>query len=93
MAPPNPFIPFAPHHIYIGLFLILLSVLMLPQLRDYKPYIYIVFIVGLFLVLDDFIEHTLTANTPMRHLFSLLSGHGINHRDHLVTLFFRYPKG
>lgn len=67
---------------------------MLPQRNDFRLWIYLLFILGLFLIIDDFIEHTITADTPLRHLFSYLTGHGITHRDHLVNIIFSfwYPK-
>ena len=67
MTPPNPFIPFAPHHLYIGLMLVTLAILMIPH-RIYRPIMFILFILGIILMVDDFIEHTVTEATPFRYV-------------------------
>ena len=71
MNPPVPFIPFAPHHLYLGIMIVLYGMLMIPH-RIYKPIMIILFITGIILIIDDIIEHTITGSTPIRLLFIFL---------------------
>jgi len=65
----NPFVPKAPHHLYIGLFILFMSWTMYSY-SYYYPLCYILTAIGLFITIDDIIEHTITANTPLRILFT-----------------------
>lgn len=55
----------ATHHLYIGFFIILYSLL---SMRYTEIYIFEnnLFILGFYFIMDDIIEHTITANTPLR---------------------------
>jgi len=64
----NPFIPKAPHHLYIGLFVLFLSWTMWDY-DYYHPLCEVLAVVGLFITVDDVIEHTVTSSTPLRLLF------------------------
>jgi hypothetical protein len=68
MRKPNHFKPFAPHHLYIGLFTLILSILMIPY-TYYTGIRELLFLAGFLVILDDFIEHTVTADTPLRIFF------------------------
>jgi hypothetical protein len=62
------FNPLGPHHFYIGIFMILLSLLM-----SWGNWVNwscaIMFIAGSLIALDDLIEHTITGSTPLRIFF------------------------
>jgi len=64
----NPFKPKAPHHLYIGLFLLFLAWTMWDY-DYYHPLAEITAIAGAYITIDDIIEHTITAKTPLRLLF------------------------
>ena len=64
----NPFKPKAPHHLYIGLFLLFLAYTMWDY-DYYHPLAEIVATAGAYITIDDIIEHTITAKTPLRLLF------------------------
>jgi len=64
----NPFIPKAPHHLYIGLFILFLAWTM-KDYSYYHPLCDILTVIGAFITIDDVIEHTVTADTPLRLLF------------------------
>ena len=68
MIPRNPFNWRGPHHGYIGMFLIILGALMHPE--QYAVWIRVLFGgVGLLILFDDLIEHTVTKATPLRLFF------------------------
>lgn len=67
MKPPNKFIPFAPHHIYLGLVMIVAGVLCIPY---YTTSAIVFSIVGALIFFDDLLEHTITASTPLRWFFN-----------------------
>jgi len=64
----NPFVPKAPHHLYIGIFILFLAWTM-KDYDYYHPLCDILFVVGAYITIDDIIEHTITADTPLRILF------------------------
>jgi len=64
----NPFKPKAPHHAYIGAFLLFLAYTMWDY-SYYHPLAEIIAAVGAFVLVDDIIEHTITAKTPLRLFF------------------------
>jgi len=64
----NPFKPKAPHHAYIGTFLLFLAWTMWDY-SYYHPLAEITAITGAYILIDDIIEHTITAKTPLRLLF------------------------
>lgn len=65
---PNPFNPKAPHHLYIGLFMLFLAYTMWGY-DYYHPLAEITATIGAFVTIDDVIEHTVTAKTPLRLFF------------------------
>ena len=65
---PNSFKPRAPHHLYIGLFMLFLAWTMWPY-DYYHPLAEITAITGAYITMDDIVEHTVTARTPLRILF------------------------
>jgi len=64
----NPFKPKAPHHAYIGAFLLFLAWTMWDY-DYYHPLCEYVAVTGAYVLIDDVIEHTITAKTPLRLLF------------------------
>jgi len=68
MRPRNPFIPKAPHHLYIGLFILFLSWTMWDY-DYYHPLCEYLATLGAYVIIDDVIEHTITSDTPLRILF------------------------
>jgi len=65
---PVPFNPRAPHHSYLGAFLLFLAWTMWPYWY-YHPLTEIFAVLGAFAVIDDVIEHTITRRTPLRLIF------------------------
>jgi len=61
----NPFKPKAPHHAYIGAFLLFLAYTMWDY-DYYHPLAEITATIGAYITIDDIIEHTITAKTPLR---------------------------
>jgi len=68
LDPPVKFIPRGPHHLYIGLVLIVFGWLMAPY-DYYQVWSNIFYIVGALIMADDIIEHTITGSTPLRIFF------------------------
>lgn len=68
LKPPNKFIARAPHHLYIGIVIIFFGWLMDPW-EYYSVWTTLFYIVGSYVFIDDFIEHTATASTPLRWFF------------------------
>jgi hypothetical protein len=62
------FEPIAPHHLYMGLFLMFISWTMLPY-SYYYPLCEYTMVIGLLVVIDDLVEHLVTGSTPLRLLF------------------------
>jgi len=56
----------APHHLYLGIALLIMGWLSAPYYEITTP---ICYILGLLILLDDIVEHTLTKNTPLRWFF------------------------
>jgi len=75
MRPPVKFVWYRNHHLYIGIALFLFGLynyyLMKKsgELTKCKSIWQIFMLVGVVLALDDVIEHTITADTPIRILF------------------------
>ena len=60
----------APHHLYLGLALMIMSWLSAPY---YPTTTLIVGITGLLIFIDDLVEHTLYYKTPLRMFFELFN--------------------
>jgi hypothetical protein len=56
------------HHLYIGLCVIVGTMLIVPY-QPHTLWTNIFFILGIYTVVDDLIVHTVTANTPLKILF------------------------
>lgn len=65
----NPFVPRAPHHLYIGLMIMFLGWCMQND-NLYYGWDTVFLIGGGLIALDDIIEHTLTRSTPLYWLFN-----------------------
>lgn len=91
MGPPVNFIPLAPHHIYIGLMLVIIAITMIPH-PIWRPAMFICFILGVMFIVDDFVEHTVTSDTPLCKLGNKLQDFmhdtlGVPQRIHLHYTF------
>lgn len=65
---PEPFIPLAPHHAYLGIVMMIFGILMM--LANWNIFSYLsTIILGFLIFLDDLIEHTKTGDTPLRRFF------------------------
>jgi len=64
--PPNKFIWRAPHHLYLGIALIIMGWLCEPY---YPTTMIVCYVAGGLIALDDIIEHTITNKTPLRWFF------------------------
>lgn len=67
MKEPNEFVWNGPHHLYLGAFMVFWGALMIVQ--NYGAFSYIFAGLGVIIFIDDMIEHTVTASTPLRLLF------------------------
>jgi hypothetical protein len=65
MRPPIPFKPKALHHAYIAIFSAIAYTISL-------KYPLIGYIICLYTFIDDIVEHTITADTPLRIMFERL---------------------
>jgi hypothetical protein len=65
---PEPFEWKAPHHGYIGAFILFLSYLMSQSYWATWSYVLMAFI-GVYLLVDDIYEHRVNKRTPLRLLF------------------------
>jgi len=68
LKPPVKFIPRGPHHLYIGLVLMIFAWLMAPY-EYYNVWTWLFGIAGALIFTDDLIEHTITGSTPLRLFF------------------------
>lgn len=68
LKPPVNFVWRGPHHLYIGLVLILFAWLMDPY-EYYTVWTILFYILGTVIVIDDLVEHTITGSTPLRWFF------------------------
>ena len=66
----------APHHLYLGIAIILMGWLSAPY---YSTTAFWCYVIGGLISLDDIIEHTITAKTPLRILFNWLNEHGLRY--------------
>ncbi len=57
----------APHHLYIGICILILAWLIVLN-KQYLIWGNTFFLLGIYTVFDDIVEHTVTANTPLRFL-------------------------
>lgn len=58
-----------PHHLYLGIALIAMGWLSAPY---YPTTMWVCYIVGGLIALDDIIEHTIYEDTPLRKLFKVI---------------------
>lgn len=65
---PNPFIPWALHHAYIGACVMFLGLMATGQAWSYDLGIFLM-AVGSFILFDDVWEHTINKNTLLRIIF------------------------
>jgi len=63
----------APHHLYLGIALIITGWLCAPYYSITASYCYVA---GFLIALDDIIEHTLIGRTPLRLFFDFLHKKG-----------------
>jgi len=68
IEPRNPFVPRAPHHLYMGLMIMFLGWTM-QENALYNGYDTLFLISGGLIALDDIIEHTITRSTPLHWFF------------------------
>jgi len=66
----NPFKWRAPHHLYLGLFLVLVGYLSAPY---YPLTTLLSYIFGIVITLDDVFEHTISMDSPLRLLAEKLN--------------------
>lgn len=68
--PPVPFKPRGNHHSYYGVFFIVFALfnlfMGLNNLEELFPLWYLILGIGAFMIVDDYIEHNHTADTPLR---------------------------
>ena len=57
----------ATHHLYIGICILMLAWLIVLD-EQYPIWENNFFLLGIYIVFDDIVEHTITANTPLRFL-------------------------
>ena len=62
-----------PHHLYLGAALVVTGWLCAPYYQDTAKVCYLL---GVVIGLDDFVEHTINENTPLRLLFNWLRKKG-----------------
>jgi hypothetical protein len=55
----------ATHHLYIGMGVLLYALVILPLISN-NTGTTLPFIIGLYIVVDDIVEHSITATTPLR---------------------------
>ena len=53
------------HHLYIGFFVLLFAMIRIP-FTYYSFWTNVYLLLGIYIVLDDIIEHSITATTPLR---------------------------
>ena len=70
-SPPNPFEPWAMHHLYVGIMCIVFGFLGLGQWWSWELGWFFITI-GIIITIDDIIEHTYNSNTPLRILFEVI---------------------
>lgn len=68
LKPPVKFVARGPHHLYIGLVLIIFGWLMDPY-EYYTVWTNLFYVLGFLIMADDLIEHTITGSTPLRWFF------------------------
>jgi len=72
LRPPEPFIWRAPHHLYYGAFFVAFAAFMKYMCAPWSYYSvfdwiwYPLGIFGIYLIIDDLIEHLITKDTPAR---------------------------
>jgi len=74
MRPPIPFKPIGNHHAYYGIFMMVFGLFntymsLNGGIEEGIPYWLLFIGVGSFMIIDDIVEHTITANTPLRLLY------------------------
>jgi hypothetical protein len=79
MKPPVPFKPRGIHHMYLGFFFVAFGAFFLYMNAgnglDSLNYLYGAFIfIGLFAIIDDIIEHTITEDTILRRIWNKIIG-------------------
>jgi len=68
LAPPVKFVPWAIHHSYLGILIMIYGFTGLGQEWSYDIGIKFILLGGAILA-DDIVEHTITGSTPLRILF------------------------
>lgn len=79
MKPPVPFKPKGIHHMYLGFFFVAFGSFFLymnwNNNLDVLNYLYGAFVVvGIGFIIDDCVEHLITADTPLRRLWRWMIG-------------------
>jgi len=74
MRPPIPFDKIGNHHAYHGAWLLAFGLFQTYMslhggIVEGLPYWYTFIGIGIFMIIDDIIEHTITGNTPLRLLY------------------------